>query len=166
MNKLIKLDSLPELFLLVKYEEKHYTDCFCIEIEKKLSFQEYVEAFYTTPLFKVERFILRFIGKPSSDLIAKQLAQDQTNKFAAWTVEQRTENQLLLCDFMQKTRSCLMTESKNGKTKLYFGSAVIFELSKKNNTLKEPLGFSLLSWFHLIYSKALLRAAFKRLNKD
>jgi hypothetical protein len=66
-----------------------------------------VQAFYTTPVFKLERTILKWlVTKPSSDAQA-----------------------VLLCDFKKRTRSWLMIKHEEGKngiqTRLYFGSAVV-----------------------------------------
>ena len=34
-----------------------HTDCFTTEIELEISFEQFVKAFYSTPLFRLERFI-------------------------------------------------------------------------------------------------------------
>jgi hypothetical protein len=70
----------------------------------------YVEAFYTTPLFKVERLLLAwFAARPSTDAEAQRLAAGEIATFAAWSVEAREADQLLLCDFKGRTRSWLMS---------------------------------------------------------
>jgi len=63
----------PPHALLTKYASAGaYTDCFATEIARTVSHAEFVEAFYTGGLFKVERFLLRvFISKPSTDLQAR-----------------------------------------------------------------------------------------------
>ena len=93
-----------------------------------MSHAEFVEAFYTGGLFKVERFLLRvFIAKPSTDLQARQLAAGELNEFAAWRVEARAVDQLLLCAIDGRTRSWLMVSAAQepGWTRLYFGSAAL-----------------------------------------
>jgi len=87
---------LPTHALLTKYANAGaYTDCFVTEIARTVSHAEFVEAFYTGGLFKVERFLLRvFISRPSTDLQARQLAAGELNEFAAWRVEARAVDQL------------------------------------------------------------------------
>jgi len=102
-----------------------YTDCYVTEVSREATFPEFIFAFYTTPLFKLERLILLTVLKPSSDLQARQLADDKIKKFAAWTVEDRSDNELLMCDFLSRTRSWLMAVKAGDETKLYFGSAVV-----------------------------------------
>ena len=146
-----------------------YTDCYRTEIRGEISHPGYVTAFYTTPLFKLERLILaRVFSKPSTDAEAQRLAQAQGDSFAAWIVERRADNQLLLADFQGRTRSWLMVERAGAgtdrSTLLYFGSAVM-PLEKPNTA--EPAfgrGFSLLIRLHRFYSVLLLCSARHRLR--
>ncbi len=166
----IQLCELPQRSLLCKYKQQGaYTDCYAVEVPRAISYAEYIEAFYTTPLFKVERFILAaLVSKPSADLQARQLALGETATFAAWSVEGRAENQLLLCDFLGRTRSWLMTEtgeSNPGSTRLYFGSAVVPELNAEAGQASFGFAFHALLGFHRLYSRALLRSAVSRLAK-
>jgi hypothetical protein len=149
---------VPADTLLDKYSSipGAYVDCYTTEISSVKSFPEYVRAFYTTPLFKLERLILKFlVSKPSTDLQAKQAANGEIDKFAAWTVEARSENELLMCDFQGRTRSWFMTENDGAKTKLYFGSAVV----PKAGSASLDFGFRALLRFHKIYSVLLLASA-------
>lgn len=165
----IKLCELPPGALLNKYKQQGaYTDCYSIEVQRAITHSDYVEAFYTTALFKVERFILAiFVARPSTDLQVKQLASGEVETFAAWSVEGKAENQLLLCDFLGRTRSWLMTDvcdkSSRASTLLYFGSAVISELNARTGQAKYGFGFRALLGFHRLYSRALLRSAVSRL---
>lgn len=137
-----------------------YTDCYVTEIPHRVTFSEYIFAFYTTSLFKMERAILKFtVFKPSTDVDAKNLAHGLTDKFAAWTVESRSENEILLCDFLGRTRSWLMVEHAEGATKLYFGSAVV---PKKGSEGLGSISILLLG-FHQVYSVLLLYFAKRRL---
>ena len=112
----IKLCPIPEGALLNQYRNKSptedaevYTDCFSVDIDGALVLSEFVFSFYTTPVFKLERAILKHLAaKPSSDYEAKQLSDGSIDAFAAWTVEQRTEEQLLMCDYRGRTRSWFM----------------------------------------------------------
>ena len=79
----------------------------------------------------------------------------ELDAFAAWRVEDRAEDQLLLCDLPGRTRSWLMAASEGTRTLLYFGSAIV------------PLspGYRALLGFHKLYSRVLLRAAKSRLER-
>jgi len=167
----IQESKLPEKALSSKYVcYGAFTDCFFIDIPHKVSFEEYIEAFYTTPLFKLERVLLSiFARKPSTDENAKQLALGSVTEFSAWTVENRLPDQILLCDFTKKTRSWLMldyqTDAQTPFTRLFFGSVVISKsVSGKEQTTFGFL-FHALNRVHNLYSRALLKAAFRKLKK-
>ena len=165
---------LPTNALLAKYANSGaYTDCFATDIPRTVSHAEFVEAFYTGKLFKLERWLLSvLLSKPSTDLQARQLAAGELNEFAAWRVEARAVDQLLLCAIDGRTRSWLMVSAAAaeapGGTRLYFGSAL---LSARNASVgkngKPALGFvfKALLGFHNLYSRALLRAATARLEQ-
>ncbi len=140
-----------------------YTDCYEIEIQFAISIPEFVYAFYTTPLFKLERLILQImVSKPSTDLQAKQVADGEIDKFAAWTMEARTENELLMCDFLSRTRSWFMTiPVGESRTRLYFGTAVV---PKAGRTSLE-FGYRAMLGFHQIYSVSLLYSAKRKLER-
>ena len=163
--------DLPDGALLGRYAiNGGYTDCYATNVSAAVSQAQYVSAFYTTPLFKLERVILKVaLSMPSTDAQARQLADDAINAFAAWRVEDRTENQLLLTDFRGRTRSWLMvaptTVEGGAGTRLYFGSAVVPVKNAGNGKPAVGLGFRLLLGFHQLYSMALLRAARWRLGK-
>ena len=167
----IQLHPLPISALLTKYANSGaYTDCFTTEIRGTVSLAEFVEAFYTGRLFKLERLLLRlFLSKPSTDLQARQLAAGELNEFAAWTVEAREDDQLLLCAVDGRTRSWLMVSTTDVPSgmRLYFGSALLPGRKTGNaSTGKPTMGFTfkaLLS-FHNFYSRALLSAAARRLS--
>jgi len=149
---------LPAHALLVRYAaDGGYADCFTTDLPGSYSHQEFVEAFYTNWLFKLERIVLSLlVAKPSSDEQASQLARGERQSFAAWTVEASAPNQLLMCDYQRKTRSWLMVEScdDGGATRLYFGTGIV-RLSAFFNALLP---------FHLRYARALLAAASRRLQ--
>jgi hypothetical protein len=159
--------EIPSSALLRKYVyEGAYTDCYVTRIRASVSQAEYVEAFYTTAVFKLERLILRWLASiPSSDTDARRLANAEVDFFAAWSVEDRAPNQLLMCDFQHRTRSWLMVapiESGHAGTCLYFGSAVV-PVRGKSGEATLDYTFSALLGFHKLYSRILLRAAKSRL---
>lgn len=141
-----------------------YTDCYCTEIPAQVSFSDYVFAFYTTPLFKVERLILKLtVRKPSTDKEARDLADGVRTQFAAWTVEARSEKQILMCDFAGSTRSWLMIVPSETGTRLYFGSAVVPHHIAKDGNPSLGFFFTALLGFHKVYSVLLLYSARIRL---
>jgi len=163
---------LPYNALLNTYQHNGaYTDCYCTEISRTVTHSQYVNAFYTTSVFKLERSILKWVvSKPSSEAQVVQLADGETDTFSAWTVEKRCENQVLLCDYQKRTRSWLMItheESENGiTTRLYFGSAVVPIKNIKTGNSSFGLVFHALSWFHKMYSVVLLFSAKARLMRN
>ena len=158
---------LPEQALLGRYATGGaYTDCFMTDISMPVSQAQFVTAFYTTSLFKLERFILTWtVAKPSTDAQVQQLADGSINTFAAWTVEARSQDQLLMCDYQSLTRSWLMVLPLSTGTRLYFGSAVVPRVNARAGKATLGLIFYLLLGFHRLYSVALLYAARLRLEK-
>ena len=160
--------AVPTDAMLAKYSmDSTYTDCYTTEIPGRISFPEFVFAFYTTFLFKLERLFLRWtVATPSTDIEARRLADGTIEKFAAWTVESRSENELLMCDFLGRTRSWLMIKDTGARTQLYFGSAVV---PIQNSKTGEPsLGFGVqgLLGFHKVYSMLLLSSARSRITQQ
>jgi len=134
-----------------------------------VSLAQYVTAFYTTRVFKLERWILKIaVSRPSTDAQAKQLATGSIDAFAAWQVEARSENQLLMSDFHRRTRSWLMAvpmaSAGGARTRLYFGSAVVQVKNPGTGRFTPGFGFRALLGFHRLYSKVLLHAAKSRLE--
>jgi hypothetical protein len=148
---------LPEHALLAKFARSGaYTDCYVTAVPRNVSHAEFVEAFYTSWLFKLERLILTwFAEKPSTDPEARALSRGERENFAAWSVESRAGNQLVMLDFLAYTCSWLMVEERPAETVLYFGSGV----------MRRTLAFRLLMPFHKLYARALLGAAGARLRR-
>ncbi len=143
-----------------------YADCYVAEIARPVSHAEYVQAFYTTAVFKLERMLLAcFVARPSTDAQAAELAAGTRTSFAAWSVEAREPQQLLLADFQGRTRSWLMSApGSNGQsTRLYFGSAVVRGVDRRSGEARMGGPFRVLLGFHKLYSRVLLRAAVARL---
>lgn len=141
-----------------------YTDCFVAVVPDRVTQTAYIEAFYTTALFKLERLVLALlVSRPSTDDEARRLAAGETQRFAAWTVEAREADQILLCDFMGSTRSWLMSvadpAAPSPTTRLYFGSAIV----PRKGAAGLGVGFRAMVPFHRLYARALLKAAVRRL---
>ncbi|WP_093284852.1 hypothetical protein [Solimonas aquatica] len=139
-----------------------FTDCYAVEVPEAIILQDFIEAFYTTPLFKIERWLLaRFLKIESTDSEAVELAHGRRSVFSAWKVEQRSGTEILLS--AGQTRSWLsIAPGGAGKpaTSLLFGSAVV----PMRPGGKFGLAFHALLGLHRVYSKLLLGAAAKRVK--
>ncbi len=157
----IEAVALPSDAQLGRYEGLGgYTDCFVATVAGRFTQADYIEAFYTTALFKLERLALALlVARPSTDDEARRLATGETDRFAAWTVEARAENQILLCDFQGASRSWLMSVATEGATTLHFGTALV----PRRKTGDLGPGFRIMVPFHRLYARALLRSAARRL---
>jgi hypothetical protein len=159
--------ELPENALLRHYlRAGAYADCYVTEVALPIAHAEYVEAFYTTQVFKLERFVLgRFAARPSTDLQARALADGTLTSFAAWRVEARATDQLLLSDCRGRTRSWLMVAATTNAsaTRLFFGSAVVPINRRRTGAAGMGFAFRALLGVHKLYSQVLLRAAATRL---
>lgn len=158
--------ELPADSLLGAYQERgHYTDCYYADVAGSVSLAQCVSAFYTTPLFKLERAILaRAVSKPSTDEQALELADGALDTFAAWRVEAREDTQLLMCDFRGQTRSWFMRAPQDGGTRLYFGSAVVAPEPRPGEKPRLAPAYAALLPFHRLYSRALLSSAKRKLS--
>lgn len=157
----IQKSPAPSNALIHKYTTLPgaYTDSYMTEVPAQVAFADYVCAFYTTPLFKLERHILTILArKPSTDTQARELAGVRES-FAAWTVEARAENQILMCDFAGSTRSWLMVVPAEKSMRLYFGSAVVPHRVSKEGKPSLGFFFTALLGFHKVYSVLLLASA-------
>ncbi|MEZ5521130.1 MAG: hypothetical protein R3F08_06635 [Dokdonella sp.] len=167
----IERAQIPRGSFLKRYEDEGgYADCYVAQLPGHVSQAAFVAAFYTTGLFRLERWILSvFAKRPSSDDEAAELARGERERFAAWQVEQRSGNQLLLRDFSGRTRSWLMTEpvdagAASSGTLLRFGSAVVSRTDPATGEHSLGPAFRALLGFHKLYSRQLLRAACARLR--
>ena len=163
--------EIPSDALLRRYcGATGFADCYVIDVAGSVTQAAFIEAFYTSGLFKVERFILKVLAaSPSTDAQARQLAAGQLTRFAAWTVESQTPAQLLLADVSGRTRSWLMVSptaspSDAPRTRLHFGSAVVPRRAARGEPPRMGWLFTALLGFHRLYSRLLLRAASRRLR--
>jgi hypothetical protein len=148
--------AVPDATLLQPFGRAGgYADCYATEIDRAVSHAQFVEAFYTTSLFRLERWLLGWlVSRPSTDAQAAALAAGESDSFSAWRVEGRAKDELLVRDFSGRTLSWLRVVRRDPGTTLYFGSAVV---PGRGFVFRALLGF------HKLYSRALLRAARSRL---
>lgn len=159
--------ALPAGALLQRYaRDGGFVDGYATLVAGNVALATFVEAFYTTPLFRIERLILRTLARrPSTDGDVRALARADSASFAAWTVEERTHDQLLLRDFTGRTRSWLMTmpATTGPGTRLIFGSAVV-PARGGEGAPRMGVTFTALMGFHRLYSRLLLAAAARRIG--
>lgn len=158
----IEIRALPAHALLARYEGTGaYTDCHTLAVDGRVPLASYIEAFYTSPVFKPERWLLGVVlGRRANDADAAALAAGHVETFSAWRVEARADDQIVLAT--GRTRSWLMVAPRADgaapQTTLFFGSAVL-------PRARGGLGWTVdaLTGLHKLYSRVLLRAAAKRL---
>ncbi|MEO1203651.1 MAG: hypothetical protein AAFX10_13140 [Pseudomonadota bacterium] len=165
---------LPDAALLGRYSPDtgsdcvgNYVDCFRAEFDGAVDLQSFVAAFYRTPLFRLERVILaRAMKLASTDEGAIALSEGRTQAFAAWSVEARTADQLLMCAVDRRTRSWFMVRPSSNGTVLYFGSAVLPPPDGQSDRPFANWLYRAALPLHRVYSVLLLGAAHRKLARD
>lgn len=154
--------ALPPGALLKRYrDEGAYTDCYAADVAGSVDLAAFISAFYNSRAFRPERWLLGWaVKRPATAGDVAQLACGKSQRFSAWTVEARTDDQLLLRDFQGRTRSWLMVKPVAGATRLHFGSAVV-----PGRTGGDRIVFRALLGFHRLYSRILLGSAVKALRR-
>jgi hypothetical protein len=158
----IKQTHLPPDSLLeqINCDRGGYVDCFSTKVTGRIALSDYIHTFYTTRLFRAERMVLGLAGLGGSDEELTQLAAGHGDVFAAWRQQARTESEILMRQVNGPTASWLMVRPLDDGTELLFGSAVLPSVPGGSIGLVTRA----LTPLHLFYSRALLRAAAKRLN--
>lgn len=142
-----------------------FVDCYVADIARDVALEDFVYAFYTCNLFRAERRVLRWlVNLPSTDAEARDIAAGRRDSFAAWRVEARRPDQLLLTDFRNRTRSWFgvapfCVDGAGSGTRLYFGSMVLGGGTNPDGTPGMPFAYRALIGFHRVYSRALLASA-------
>jgi len=156
----VRLAVAPGKSLLERYRlEGGFTDCRTAEVPRPVTLPEFIAAFYSSAVFRPERWLLgAVLGRGATAADVARLAAAECDKFAAWTVEARRVDQILLRDYQGRTRSWLMVEPLAHGTRLYFGSAVTASQSRSGSIV-----FRALLDFHRVYSRLLLGSAAKAL---
>lgn len=149
---------VPHNALLKRYvgQGASYTDCYVLRVPQHVGLDGFVNAFYTTALFRAERLVLSLAMKRRiHDSEIQDMLSGARSGFAAWRVEARADGQLLMCDLSGATRSWFsVADCGTRGTDLYFGSAVVAEAGKPLSTLTR-----LAMPLHVLYSKCLLDTA-------
>jgi hypothetical protein len=164
MNQVVETQRPDGSFIAAQAElAGYYTDCFSFDASKVITLAELIGAFYTTPLFRLERLVLALTPKGRMrDADVVTLANGLADRMAVWQVEDRKVDEILLN--AGRTKSWLMVSPMDGGTRLFFGSVVVPEPPKRAGAAPR-LGpvFDTLLGAHRVYSRLLLGAAAHRL---
>lgn len=157
----IETRPLPQDSLLARHSAPgDHTDCYAAEVPGAVGLAGLIEAFYTSRGFLPERLFLSLLVRGASKADARALARAETERFAAWRVEARGEHELLLQDYLGRTRSWLRAEPlARGGTRLWFGSGVIRREGQGGGARTERTLFRALLPLHAAYSRVLLGSA-------
>lgn len=154
--------SAPEGALIRRYTTSPggYSDCFYVDIPADVTLSDYILAFFSTPIFRMERLLLNLIpsGRSNAQCVL-DLASGAGERMAGWKTETRNENQLLLAVGNGPIRTWLMVQGNqpaNEKTRLYFGSAVLPTKMTKEGRPQLASVFQLFLSLHIIYSRLLI----------
>jgi hypothetical protein len=166
----VPVDSLLNTYRGGPHPERWVSqgDCFSLTVDRVVTLKEFVVAFYTSPVFRVERLILLILaGAPATDSDVRSVADGSGTLFAIWRVGERTTTQLLMCDRFEKTRSWFqVVPMESGATELRFGSAVAVSRNRATGAMSMRWRFRWLMGFHVLYSRILLNAAWRKLLKN
>lgn len=153
---------LPKTADLRRYSERQgaHTDCYMIAVPNRVELEQFIAVFFDTWIFKLERKLLGvFAGQPSTSRDVAELAAERTTTLALWTVEGRDDKQILLAVGTGPIRTWLMCEPYSNGTRLYFGCAVLPLSTGRDGTPQLGFAFKAGLWFHIVYSKILLKSA-------
>lgn len=152
-----RIDLPDHALLQARRAAGTFTDCYVLRIERNVTLADFIAAFFTTPVFRLERWILaRVLGHASTDAQARALADGRGDRFLLWVTEARDERQILLG--VGRTATWLMVEPAAGATRLYLGSAIERRGEGRGGWRQRAL-----LRFHDLYSRVLLRASARRL---
>ncbi|WP_147127034.1 hypothetical protein [Shimia ponticola] len=147
---------VPKDALLSRYIGRGHVDAFETDIGKEAPLQDCIGAFFGSWVFRIERRILAVAMKaPSSSADVASLARGEAKTIAVWHVIDRTENQLLMRVPDTPVRTWLAVSG----TRLWFGSALVSETDRLPVTYRASLPF------HALYSRLLLAAAMRKLQR-
>ena len=158
---------LPDTSFLNRYADTQgaYVDCFHVRTAQVIDLDSFALAFFDSWIFRIERKLLGlFAGAHSDARDVQALASGNAREFAIWQVEERDTDQILLIVGSGPIRTWLKCSGDEKSTDLYFGSAVLPTSQSRDGAPKIGFTFRAFLWFHILYSKALLKAAVPKLG--
>ncbi|MEO0665459.1 MAG: hypothetical protein AAFY97_06945 [Pseudomonadota bacterium] len=153
----VRRSAIPDGSLIARYKgQGNHVDAYVASTARYVDLPTYIAAFFSTSVFRAERLLLSISGKQSSDDQVADLAAGRGEHIAAWKVEERSANELLLEATGTPIRTWLAVEPDG--TALWFGSVV---LAKKGRI---PLLARVMMPGHALYSRILLSAALRQVS--
>jgi len=155
---------LPHDTLLHRYENGpgHHTDCFETEVAQGVSLPDYIEAFFNSPILRIERKLLGLAMLKSNYDDVVLLAQGRSDHIAGWQTEDRADQEILLTVMGGGVRTWLKVIPEEDHSRLLFGSAVV----PPDDAPVDETGAPKMAWwvqglmgFHRLYSHIVLGAA-------
>lgn len=166
MNRVVE-QGVPEGSLLQQCANRPgtYADAFFADVKGAPSLQDYIEAIFDSPVFRMERIVLAItVLKPAFRKDVEALAMGEGDRLAGWKTEQRTSNELLMAVENGQVRTWLKVEAMPaGVSRVWFGSAVVPKHRTDGKQEGLGLAFRLMLRVHKFYSRVLLRSATRRL---
>lgn len=163
----ISATPLPASSFLTSQAETagHYTDCFDATVDGPVSITDFIEAFFNSPVLRLERKLIGLAVQKSSPADVTDFASGKTNSLAVWTTETRGDDQITMLVKGGRIRSWLMVEPAGDQTRLLFGSSVTPVTGKDGSP---TLGFGVRAFmgFHILYAKICLASARYQVNKS
>lgn len=151
---------LPQDTMLHRYEHGpgHHTDCFETEVAQGVSLADYIEAFFNSPILRLERKLLGLAVAKSNYNDVLALAQGQSDRIAGWQTEDRDDHEILLTVMGGGIRTWLKVIPQEDNSRLLFGSAVV-PPDDGSGAPKMAWWVNALMGFHKLYSHIVLGAA-------
>jgi hypothetical protein len=167
----ISTGSCPDGALISKFVTipGTYADCFFVDVSKSVTLSAFIQVFFNTPVFRLERLLLALSPSGrSTDQDIADLASGTGDTMAIWKVEARNANQVIMSVRNGPIRTWLMVVEDHpipGYSRLYFGSAVLPTQSEPDGQPKQGPIFRMFTGFHTCYSRVLLWMAARRLDR-
>lgn len=167
----VSAGSEPDAALIREYARLPggYVDCFYADVGGRVTLSDYIEAFFSTPVFRAERLMLNLTANGRSNRqSASELASGSSDKMAIWTTQARDDAQILMIAGNGPVFTWLMVEEAQTdafSSRLYFGSAVLPTATGKDGTPKMAAGFRVFLGLHIFYSRLLLWWAARDLDR-
>lgn len=162
---MVRAVDIPSGTMLKAYQAQEgcYTDCYAVDVAGAPDIERFIRIFFDTSIFRLERRILALSGLEAThadDVDA--LARGHRSRFAAWRLEGKTADELMLRFERPSGRTWLHVADvpdQSGQARLFFGSALL--PGARDNDKRPTIGWSLHAFlpFHRLYARMLLRAA-------
>ncbi len=163
---MIRKTTLPAHAMLSRYADgtASYTDCFAYDYAGPVDLENFLNAFFNSWVFRLERFILKAAARVTiSDEDTANFAAARSDRMGLWTAQDRDESQVLTIVGQGPIHSWWMVEPKGERTRLYFGSAIRPMTAKDGSQRMNPAAkYGGLP--HRIYARILLAVAARKLR--